>query len=240
MTLGLKAVVWDFDGTLVDTRIKNLAVNRRIIESVTGRSYGDFPALSSLEAYNAAMSRARNWREFYRQEYGLDEATVDRAGRLWTGYQLADTTPAALYEGIPEILESLSGIPHGIVSQNGAENIRSLLRRDGLDAHFTVVIGFEEVPFTRQKPEPDGLLQCIEALSVAEPGVILYVGDHPTDTECASNANQALAAKDKKNRVIAVAACFDGPAGCDRWRIPPDHVVLHPREIIGIAARYQA
>ena len=29
------AILWDFDGTLVDTRAKNMRVNRRIIEEVT-------------------------------------------------------------------------------------------------------------------------------------------------------------------------------------------------------------
>jgi HAD superfamily hydrolase (TIGR01549 family) len=234
----LKGIVWDFDGTLADTRARNLAVNRKIVETVSGRPYQDFPALCSLEEYSAVNRRVRNWRALYLQEFGLDAVAADRAGRLWTEFQLADATPAVLYDGIPAALEALRALRHGIVSQNSAENIRALLRQVGLDDCFAMVIGYEEVRLTRQKPEPDGLLRCVATLYPAERGVVLYIGDHATDTECAFNANAMLAVNDRGIRVIAVAASFDGPADIAGWRIPPDHVVHHPLEIVNIAARY--
>lgn len=234
----LKGIVWDFDGTLADTRARNLAVNRKIVQTVSGRPYQDYPALRSLEAYSAVSSRVRNWRALYLQEFGLEVDAAERAGRLWTEFQLADTTPAVLYDGIPSALEALRALRHGIVSQNSAENIRAFLRQVGLDGCFAMVIGYEEVLLTRQKPEADGLLRCIATLYPAERGVVLYVGDHSTDTECAFNANAMLAANGGGISVKAVAASFDGPADIDRWRIQPDHVAHHPLDVVKIAAQY--
>jgi HAD superfamily hydrolase (TIGR01549 family) len=239
VAIRLGGVFWDFDGTLVNTREKNLTVNRRIIEMVTGRPYHSFPALTSVEFYHAATNRAKNWRTFYQQEYGLDEASTDQAGRLWTEFQLADSTPARFYDGIRGTLQELRAVPNGIVSQNSAENIRALLRGDGLDQLFAVVVGYEEVPFDRQKPDPHGLLRCIDAVKVEEGSSVFYIGDHATDAECAFNANQALRACNRQIRVISIAASFEGPSGSAMWPIPPEHVAHHPREIVEIAAKYQ-
>jgi phosphoglycolate phosphatase-like HAD superfamily hydrolase len=97
MTERINAVVWDFDGTLGDTREKNLQVTRRIVERVTGRSHVEFPVLRTLEDYASASRRSVNWRQFYRQEFGLTEDETDEAGRLWTEYQLNDGHPTPMY-----------------------------------------------------------------------------------------------------------------------------------------------
>ena len=39
MNTNIKAIIWDYDGTLCDTRPKNLIVTRKIIEHVTKKSY---------------------------------------------------------------------------------------------------------------------------------------------------------------------------------------------------------
>ena len=45
------AIIWDFDGTLVDTHHKNLNVTRRIIEQIKQKRADNFPVLISLENY---------------------------------------------------------------------------------------------------------------------------------------------------------------------------------------------
>ena len=51
------AVIWDFDGTLVDTRAKNIAVNRRIIEAVTGRPWTGLPEATPRKASGTCVSQ---------------------------------------------------------------------------------------------------------------------------------------------------------------------------------------
>ena len=74
----IKAIIWDYDGTLVDTRHKNLNVTKNIFESITETDVSEFPALRSLENYYLANRRASNWRELYRQEFNLTEKQIDK------------------------------------------------------------------------------------------------------------------------------------------------------------------
>ena len=45
------AVVWDFDGTLVDSSERNFRVARRIIRDALGKDETDFPFLASRRSY---------------------------------------------------------------------------------------------------------------------------------------------------------------------------------------------
>ena len=96
----LKAVIWDFDGTLADTRKRNLNVNRRIVEDTTGRSWTDVAGLSSVEAYSAAWNRVSNWQELYYSAFGLNEEQCAQAALKWAPYQLDDATPVPLFDGL--------------------------------------------------------------------------------------------------------------------------------------------
>ena len=231
------AILWDFDGTLVDTRAKNMRVNRRIIEEVTGRQAGDFEVMGSQEIYDRAQRLSVNWREFYRLHFGLSEGETDRAGARWTPYQLLDETPTPPLEGIPETLGMVDGIPQGVVSQNCSSNIRSTLSNHGLLGFFRCIIGYTEVANLQQKPAPDGLLLAIDRLTDFAPGVVIYVGDHETDLRTVANTNRELSARGLPVAVIAVAAAY-GMNGCEEdWVDRADFRADHPLEIVEIVNR---
>ena len=69
----IEAVIWDYDGTLVDTCQKNLDVTKEIVLDVLSKSYEDFPALLNSENYKKANERAANWREMYSHEFLMNE-----------------------------------------------------------------------------------------------------------------------------------------------------------------------
>jgi HAD superfamily hydrolase (TIGR01549 family) len=231
------AFVWDFDGTLADTRRRNFNVVRRLLAENTRRSIEDIPALASPETYDRVNRGYANWRDLYTREFGFSEDETDRLGRMWTQYQLGDDTPAEIFEGIREVLAELDGVAHGIVSMNAKEQIVRTLEGARLLPHFRVVVGYDQVPINRQKPEPDGVLACLEQLTALGRGRALYVGDHETDVRCARNARQALAASGHEVEVVSVAACFAGHAGPADWTHQPDHVAWSPREVVAIAQR---
>ena len=85
---GIKAIVWDYDGTLVDSRIKNLNVTRKIIEKATGKKYSDFPALDNFPDFEKAHQQSENWRDFYFREFGFTEEQTNHVGVWWTEFQL--------------------------------------------------------------------------------------------------------------------------------------------------------
>ena len=229
----LRAVIWDFDGTLVDTRQKNLNVTRALVEVVCGVPADSCEALCSLQQYEDALSRHVSWREFYRQELRMSDAQVGEAASQWMAFQLRDETRAELIDGVNEVVRALAHLPQGIVSLNARDNIRRFLVNLGVEAHFDEVIGYEAVGLERQKPAPDALVLCIERLTDLAPGRVLFVGDHSTDVECAINANQWFASRGVDVEVLSVGAQYGPTPYHASWVSEPHLRALTPRDILG-------
>lgn len=231
----LKAVIWDYDGTLVDSRQKNLSVTRKIVEEITKISADEFPMLTDLEKYHRATMESSNWRKFYREEFELNKEQVNEAGSLWTVYQLNDSTPVNVFAGIREGMNSIETIPQGIVSQNSKSNIERQLKSDDLLKYFSHISGYEEVALDRQKPEPDGLISCIKDLSDSEDGTIFYIGDHETDIQCAARANQILADLE----VLSIGVLYGTGIDNVKWNTKPDFEANSVLELFDIIIKHQ-
>jgi HAD superfamily hydrolase (TIGR01549 family) len=230
----IKAIIWDYDGTLVDTLHKNLNVTKNIIGCITGTDALAFPALRSLANYSIANRRTSNWRELYRQEFNLTENQIDEAGQLWTAYQLNDNTEVSFYEGIEAVICDLAEFPHGIVSQNSKSSITQNLEKKNLLPFFKYIVGYEEVDLKKQKPEPDGLLSCMEKLSALESGYVCYIGDHETDIQCVSAANRALQEDNLNARIFSIGACYNIGADTSAWNARPDFEAREAADILEI------
>ncbi len=105
---GVEAVIFDLDGTLVDSRYDWPAIRREL--GIREPSLID--ALNGLEG----MEREAKWRRM---------AEIERRA----------TAGATLREGVVELLAFLRerGIPIALVTNNSAENTASLLGRFGLE-----------------------------------------------------------------------------------------------------------
>lgn len=226
------AVIWDFDGTLVDSHPRNLSVNREIVQRITGRKHTSFAALESTGAYEQAVARSGNWRDFYAREFGLTEDEMKRAAELWPELQLADPTPHVPFDGIPEALETLAGIPQAILSQNDSAVIRQTLDRAGLLESFVSVFGHGELDRRDQKPAGGGLLRCIRSLGLADGAHVYFVGDHVTDVMAARDARTLLNGHDGRHpEIVSVGAVFGGPES-QPWPVVPDYFVRTPTELV--------
>ena len=133
MNSKIKAIVWDYDGTLVDSRIKNLNVTRKIIEKATGKNYCDFPALDNLSDFEKAHHQSENWRDFYFREFCFTEEQTNLFGPWWTEFQLSDNTNIELYPGVFQLLSELKKYPQAIVSQNSRDNILNLVKSQNIE-----------------------------------------------------------------------------------------------------------
>lgn len=232
----INSVIWDYDGTLVDSGLKNLNVTKAILSELMNDIDIGNSVLNSLENYERANSRSSNWRELYRNEFGMGETQIDDAGKLWTGFQLQDKTEVQLFEGIRFAVQKLSTYSQGIVSQNSSENIRVNLGLNDLAKYFDQIIGYEEVDITKQKPDPEGLLKCISELSDKNDGLSIYIGDHITDIECANNANEQIGG----NKVVSILLNNNKKNIIDEWAIKPDYIAERPEDILEIIDKIKA
>ena len=123
-------------------------------------------------------------------------------------------------------------MPQGIVSLNSESNIDRFLRQLDMRHHFGAIFGHESVETGRQKPHPDALIRCIEALTGGRPGFVMYVGDHETDIECAHRANDHFESLGTDVRVISIGALYAPHHDDGRWEARPDCRAEHPSEIV--------
>lgn len=232
MSERLTAIVWDFDGTLVDTRQKNLSVTRALTERIKGAPVERFAALRSLSDYEQALHRHEDWRSFYGHELRMSEEEVLAAGARWGEFQLADRTDAPSYDGVPEVLERLAHLPQGIVSLNSRANILRFLAQLALDHHFDEVVGYEAFEPHRHKPAPDALVACIEALTALRPGTVMYIGDHESDARCVDNTNRYFRTHGIEVDVVSVGAFYAPLADDSGWSTRPHLRAENPGQIL--------
>ena len=170
----LKAILFDFDGTLAELNIDFLQMRRAVIDLMSNycslqAGMEDLYVLEMIEAGKNLISRNDPGREndFFNEAHRLIsniETEGSKKGRLFTD------TKAVLHE-----LKSRH-IKTGVVTRNCMTAIRQLF--PDIDSHCDVVITRE---FTsRVKPHPDHLLTALDALDT-DAGFAAMVGDHPMD-----------------------------------------------------------
>jgi HAD superfamily hydrolase (TIGR01549 family) len=234
----LRAVIWDFDGTLVDSRHKNLSATRTILEQLGSRRPEDIESLSSLDSYERAALRSPNWRELYVREFGLTVEETDQAGHLWEQVQFDDPTPPMFYDGIEEVLAQLSPLPQGVVSQNSALLIDRVLSQGGLRDHFGPIIGYDDVGLEQQKPHPEGLLMSLERMDLfadcKRGDVVLFVGDHEVDVRCAHRAQVWLEEQGRPLSIRSVAAVYGRRADVSGWKVEPHHEAHRTSDVLDL------
>jgi pyrophosphatase PpaX len=164
-----RGLVFDFDGTLVDS----------------------YPLIE--EAFAQVMRTHRlddAARELFRQSRGLPlpEQMKIVAPEKWeelvATYRSVDSTlgHARVFRGIPTLVRKLrqAGAPLGVVSCKRRALIEAELEVAGLREFFDVVIGLEDV--TPPKPAPDPLLAAVAYLGLSRSSA-MYVGDSMVDIE---------------------------------------------------------
>lgn len=227
------AVLWDFDGTLADSAAKNISITRQILARVAPRLTGtNLPRYLQNETdYHFANHGADNWRDLYREFFGMTPDEIESAGPLWESYQMLDKTRVTLFDGVVETIGQLSTFPQGICSANATRKIRQVLQEYGINSAFTSVIGYEDLPHDHQKPAPDGGLKCLqEIFGETHDKTIIYVGDHIADVLFARGLGERLG---PSNTVISVVITHSG-ANPDQWREQPDIVLETPSQLAAL------
>jgi HAD superfamily hydrolase (TIGR01549 family) len=230
----MKALFWDFDGTLVDSRLKNYQVTKKIIRDMTTKDPINISFLKSFENYKQGMAQFSNWRDIYKRGIGLDDDETDQIGRVWTEYQLNDKTRTPLFKGLREVITTFGDSPNVIISQNSKQNIFQVLTENEIVSPFNLIIGFEEVDIRRQKPDPAGFLKCINDLSLNNDYCIFYIGDHETDIIFANNAAQVLKSINSTTNVLSIGVFYGNDQSVSDWTIKPRFVANTPADIIQI------
>jgi HAD superfamily hydrolase (TIGR01549 family) len=230
--MSLSAVIWDYDGTLVDSTKKNMAVTIEILKNFIPNIHQNLPtALSSIEEYQNANYKYKNWRDLYKNGYYLSPSQVDEAGKLWSPYQLKNQSIPDMYADLANTIKSFKDLKQGICSQNCSANIRNTLAKFGISEYFKAIIGYEEVSFLEQKPNPAGFLKCLSMLNTPlKSTTLIYIGDHPEDLTFGKNAEILLNSMGHDVRIKCIAVSYSGARPLE-WKIKPDFIAASAEDI---------
>ena len=179
------ALVFDLDGTLIDSRRDiTTAINR--MRSGYGLPPIPLEAVVTMVGEGARLLVERALGpEFPPQE-------VDAALACYLEhYQEVCLEQTRPYPGVEEMLESLSAAyPLALLSNKGEALSRKVLAGLGLDRFFREILGGDSLP--TRKPDPAGLHLLAGRLGVPVERLML-VGDTWIDAETAHNAGAAFA-----------------------------------------------
>lgn len=203
-------VLFDFDGTVIDSGSIILASMRHATKTVLGRDIPD-----------EELGRAVGGAGLVEQMRLLDPERVDDLVACYRAHNEPLHSELAECAGMTDVLTTLKeeGRKLGIVTAKRRETVRLAFSYLPLERFFDVVVGSDDT--SRHKPDPEPLVHALTLLE-ALPDDAVYVGDSPFDVRSAKAA-----------RVHAVAVTWGGIHPRERLEAEgPDAVVETAEELL--------
>lgn len=184
MTLPVSCLLFDLDGTLVDSR-RDLAtaLNRMLTEM-------NLPTVALEEVSRFVGDGARKLVERGLETAlgnSLTEETVttglERFKKAY-GECLLDTTVA--YPDVAETLAYFQGVPLAVVTNKPFDFSVRILESLGLAGFFSVIIGGDSTP--ERKPSPVPVLTALEECGIETPQTAVMIGDSANDIRSGAEA----------------------------------------------------
>ena len=205
-------VLFDLDGTVVDSGAIILASLRHATQTVLGETIPDERLLATVGGSGLASQM---------RDFAPDR--VDELVRVYTEHNAPLHAELAACDGMLELLTHLKagGRKLGIVTAKRRKTVQLAFDVLPLERVFDVVVAGDETE--RQKPHPEPLLRALAQLD-ARASTAAYVGDSPFDIQSA-----------KAGGLTAIAATWGRIHDRDRLeREEPDHIVETPEELRGV------
>lgn len=180
----IKAVIFDFDGVLVDSNEKWFDAFSTAARASGIKTTGDHETMKKncgkrLSDFFASVSPGMH----------EDAKKIEQMRLMMTSLARDDefTSSMKTFRGIKKLLRHLKKrFKLAVGSGNNRKILNRFIEKFGLRKYFDVVVSADDVH--KGKPEPDMLLKVTKKLGVS-PGEAVYVGDSEVDIIAAKKAN---------------------------------------------------
>ena len=187
MFADIQAVLFDLDGTLIDSAPDlGAAVNKMRLD----RGLSALP-LASYRPVAGTGARGMLGVAFELKPESADFEELRE--EFFQNYELCMTQNTCAFEGVPELIAGLSELelPWGVVTNKASRFAHPLTRAMALFASARTIVTGDTTPHAKPHPEP--LLEAARRLAI-EPERCLYVGDDERDIVAGLAAGMATVA----------------------------------------------
>ena len=183
----IDAVLFDLDGTLVDTAPDFVFVLNQLRQQYGLEALPDLPIRQQVSNGAKALIRLSFGDENTNQDF------QHQLEALLNLYEQHLAVKSTVFEGLETALEHLEqrSIPWGIVTNKPSRFTNPLVKELNLEHRCAVAICPDQV--NNSKPHPEPILTACNIIG-ARPENTLYVGDHLRDIQAGKNANNTTVA----------------------------------------------
>ena len=176
----IKTVLWDVDGTLLNTQEGLTAAYRYAIEQCHLPTKTD----EELRSYIGPTPQT-----IFMTHFGLNEEDAQHAADIFRErYKSHDLFKAFLYPGVEDVLSSLdeAGIQQAIATNKRQDYASEICKHFGLDDYCDPIIGADN---ENKLTKADLIKECLEELEISAPSSVVMIGDTEGDKQAAQAAD---------------------------------------------------
>ena len=170
-----KAIIYDIDGTVLNTLNMNMYPLINIIKEETGEDwtfedvlkFAPYPGMKVMEE--------------------LQVKDKEKTYARWVQYVNEYEEGATLYDGFEDVFKAFDGkIIQAVVSAKTTKQYQIDFVDKGLDQYMQVAILADDTD--KHKPDPEPLFECLKRINV-KPSEAIYIGDALSDYLASQNAH---------------------------------------------------
>lgn len=213
----INTVLFDFDGTLVNTNDVIIASWQHTYMYYLGRE-------ESLEKITACFGEPL----LLTMEREFPEVDPRESAEVYRNFQKENADELVkIFPGIKELLESLKtdGFRMGVVTSRTRESAQRYMDMFGIGDFFEEMVSCDDTEI--HKPNPEPILLCLKKMGITAEEALM-VGDSPFDIKCANNAGV-------KSVLVGWRITGDGQTLIDDAR--EDFTISEPSELVGVLKR---
>ena len=213
----INTVLFDFDGTLVNTNDVIIASWQHTHMYYLGRE-------ESLEKITACFGEPL----LLTMEREFPEVDPRESAEVYRNFQKENADELVkIFPGIKELLESLKtdGFRMGVVTSRTRESAQRYMDMFGIGDYFEEMVSCDDTDI--HKPNPEPILLCLKKMGITAEEALM-VGDSPFDIKCANNAGV-------KSVLVGWRITGDGQTLIDDAR--EDFTISEPSELVGVLKR---